>query len=395
MRTQATMRITDLQYHIVAVPLREEEVWAFGRRSNLEAVILELMTDEGLVGLGEAGGYPTVEIVAAVIASLKPLVIGENPFNVERLLKRMYILGAWHHVKSSSPGIAGIEMACWDIIGQACGQPIANLLGGRVADEVEYFYYVGQRSPSEMASDADRGRRLGFRTFYVKVGSDDAKLDIARVAAVRDGGGSEARIRVDANEAWSTGGAVSVLREMEKFGLELAEQPISGSNLREMAYLRSQIRTPLLANESAWTRYAQLEVIRESAADVIAIDNQMDGGLLNMKRSAGLCEAAGLPVLKHSLGELGVAMCAGAQLLSTCPNVLYASQSYASLLADDVVEGSDVLRYQNGKLVVPTDPGIGVQLDREKLERYEELYLRLRKTIDNGIIPSQPKWPKL
>jgi L-alanine-DL-glutamate epimerase-like enolase superfamily enzyme len=389
------MHITDIACHTVAVPFREEEIWAFGRRSYLEAVILEIATDEGLTGVGEAAGYPSVEIVNAVIESLKPLVVGEDPFDIERILKRMYILGTWHHVKGSSPGISGIEMACWDIVGKVCGQPIVNLLGGRVRDDVEYFYYLSQKPPENMAEDARTGRALGFRTFYVKVGSEDARLDIARVEAVREGAGPEAQIRVDANEAWSTAAAVRVLREMERFGLELAEQPVSGSNLEEMAYLRSRIDTPLLANESSWTRWDQLEVIKHSAADVISVDNQMDGGLLNMKRSAGMCETAGLPVLKHSLGELGIAMYAGAHLVATCPNFLYANQSYASFLADDVIQGVNALEYQNGRLAVPTGAGIGVEIDKEKLERYKEKYEQNRQERVRSEDSFVPIWPKL
>jgi L-alanine-DL-glutamate epimerase-like enolase superfamily enzyme len=163
---------------------------------------------------------------------------------------------------------------------------------------------------------------------------------------------------------------------MESFDLELAEQPVSGRNLAEMAYVRSRISTPLLANEASWTRYDQLEVIRHGAADVISVDNQMDGGLLNLKRSAGLCEVAGLPVLKHSLGELGVAMYAALHVMAATPNFLYANQGYASLLTDDIVRGAGPLPYIDGCLEVPTGPGIGVELDDERVARYAELYAK-------------------
>jgi L-alanine-DL-glutamate epimerase-like enolase superfamily enzyme len=142
-----------------------------------------------------------------------------------------------------------------------------------------------------------------------------------------------------------------------------------------MAYVRSRLNTPLLANEASWTRYDQLEVIRHGAADVLSVDNQMDGGLLNLKRGAGLCEVAGLPVLKHSLGELGVALYAAVHVMASTPNFTYANQSYASLLEDDVVTGGR-LPYRNGALAVPEGPGIGVELDAERVERYAELYER-------------------
>jgi L-alanine-DL-glutamate epimerase-like enolase superfamily enzyme len=111
-----------------------------------------------------------------------------------------------------------------------------------------------------------------------------------------------------------------------------------------------------------------------AAADVLSIDNQMEGGLLNMKRSAGLCEAAGLPVLKHSLGELGIGVYAAMHVIASTPNFLHANQSYAAFLADDILEGTAALPYKEGQLVVPDAPGIGVTIDPDKIARYAELH---------------------
>lgn len=370
------MRIMGIRATPVAVPFREDERWAFGARRGLVSVLVELTTDEGLVGIGEASAYPSADIVVAVLRSVEPLVVGANPMTVERIMKRINIVGTWHHVQATSPAIAAVEMACWDIVGKVCGQPLVNLFGGPVRDRVEFFYYLGRKSPEEMAKDAAVGVAAGFRTLYFKVGSDDPADDIERVAAVRDGGGAHARIRVDANEAWSSAAAIRILRAMEQYGLELAEQPVSGRNLPEMAYVRSRIGAPLLANEASWTRFDQLDVIRHNAADVLSLDNQMDGGLLNLKRSAGIAEAAGLPVLKHSLGELGIAVYAALHVMASTPNFVYANQSYASFLADDVVEGAGPLPYADGCLTVPDAPGIGVQLDAERVARFAETYAK-------------------
>ncbi|MDQ4037032.1 MAG: mandelate racemase/muconate lactonizing enzyme family protein [Actinomycetota bacterium] len=368
------MRITGLRATPVAVPFREDELWAYGGRRGMISILLEVDTDEGLTGIGEAAAYPSADIILAVIASIEPLVVGQDAFAIERIMKRINIIGTWHHVKATSPGIAAVEMACWDLVGKACGQPLVNLFGGPVRDRVEYFYYLSQKPAGQIGADARRAIEAGFRTLYLKVGSDDPGVDIDRVAAVRDAAGPDALIRVDANEAWSSSAAIRVVQEMERVGLELVEQPVSGRNLAEMAYVRSRIATPLLANEASWTRYDQLEVIRAGAADVISVDNQMDGGLLNLKRSAGMCEVAGLPVLKHSLGELGVAMYASAHVIAATPNFLYANQGYASLLSDDIILGASPLPYVDGCLELPTAPGIGVELDAERVDRYAELY---------------------
>ncbi|MGH3345178.1 MAG: mandelate racemase/muconate lactonizing enzyme family protein [Carbonactinosporaceae bacterium] len=392
------MRIKGLRATPVAVPFHEEERWAFGARRGQIAVLIEVMTDEGVVGLGEAAAYPSADIVLAVLNSVEPLVVGEDPRNIERIIKRIDVVGTWHHVKATSPAIAAVEMACWDIVGKLGGQPLVTLFGGRFRDRVEYFYYLAGGTPVELETAAQRGVKAGFQTLYLKVGSDDPRVDIERVTAVRAGAGPDARIRVDANEAWSSGAAIRVIRQLAACDLELVEQPVSGRNLSEMAYVRSRVDTPLLANEASWTRYDQLEVIRHGAADVLSVDNQMDGGLLNLKRSAGLCEAAGLPVLKHSLGELGVATYAALHVMASTPNFLYANQSYAALLTDDIVVGDGPLRYEEGCLAVPDRPGIGVELDRERVDRYAELYARDGKSFaftDPRALAPSPRLPKL
>ncbi len=391
------MRITGLQATAVAIPFVEDELWAFGGRRGLTNVILEMTTDEGVVGLGEAAGYPTVDIVRSVLRSLEPLVVGEDPFRVERIIKRIDAIGTWHHMRATSPAIAAVEMALWDLVGKACGQPLVNLFGGRVRDQVDYFHYLIRKSPADTAADAKAASGQGLRTFYLKVGWGDPAADLELVQAVRDAIDPEGLIRVDANEAWSSGAAIRIVAEMEPFGLELVEQPVSGRNLSEMAYVRSRIASPLLANEASWTRYDALDVIRHNAADVISVDNQMDGGLLNMKRAAGICETAGLPVLKHSLGELGVAACAALHVIASTPNFLFANQSYASLLSDDVVEAGGPLDQQAGRLAVPTGDGIGVTLDRDKLGRYADLYKRKGHELafgDPGAMAATPLIPK-
>jgi L-alanine-DL-glutamate epimerase-like enolase superfamily enzyme len=390
------VRITGLRATPVAVPFHLDEVWAYGTRRGLACVLLELTTDEGVSGLGEAAAYPSAEVVQAVLRTVEPLVVGEDPFRVERIVKLIDVVGTWHHVRATSPAIAAVEMACWDVIGKTCGQPLHNLLGGRVRDAVPYIWYVSGATPEAIAAHARQGAAAGFESFYLKVGASDPGVDVERVAALRDGAGPAARLRVDANEAWSAAFAIRVLGELERFGLEFAEQPVSGRNLEQMAYVRGRVGVPLLANEASWTRYDQLEVIRHGAADAVSVDNQMDAGLLNLKRSAGLCEAAALGVVKHSLGELGVATAAAAQVIAATPNFLYASQSYASLLADDVVTGGP-LRYQAGSLPVPTGPGLGVELDPDRVARAAERFTKEGAAFafgDPAALTTTPLLPK-
>lgn len=394
------MKITNLRATPVAVPYRTEEVWAFGRRRGQVSVLIEVETDEGVTGLGEAAAYPSADIVLAVLRGLEPLVVGADPREIEKLIHRIDLVGTWHHVKATSPAIAAVEMACWDIVGKVCGQPLVNLFGGRVRDSVETFYYVAARTPDDIATEAGRAVAGGFSTCYLKVGSDDPTADVDRVAVLREAVGPRMRLRIDANEAWSPGAAVRIIRQMQPYDLELVEQPVSGRNLAEMAYVRSRIDTPLLANEASWTRHDQLAVIRAGAADVLSVDNQLDGGLLNLKRSAGICEAAGLPVVKHSLGELGVALAAAVHVIASTPNFRYANQGYAALLSDDITEGfgGGIESCFRGRAPVPTGPGLGVRLDQEKVARYAELYRREGSEFsfhDPAALTGSPALPKL
>ncbi|MCP9983073.1 mandelate racemase/muconate lactonizing enzyme family protein [Actinomadura madurae] len=371
------MRITALRATPVAVPYRTDEVWAFGRRSGLVSVIVEVDTDEGLTGLGEAAAYPSADVVLGVLRSLEPLVIGSDPLRIEQLIQRIDVVGTWHHIGSSSPAIAAVETACWDLLGKSCGRPIVDFFGGRFRDEVEFFHYVAASDPSDVRAEARRAAKSGARLCYLKVGADSLETDIERVAALRDGAGPEMGIRVDANEAWSPGAAVQAVRALEEYGLEMVEQPVSGRNLPEMAYVRSRLNTPLLANEASWTRTDQLAVIHHRAADALSVDNQMDGGLLNLKRSAGICAAAGLPVVKHSLGELGIALAAAVHVIAATPNFRHPNQAYGALLTDDILRtpfAGPLENYTNGRLPVPTAPGLGVELDPEKTARYADLY---------------------
>ncbi|AXK31928.1 mandelate racemase [Streptomyces armeniacus] len=371
------MRITALRATPVAVPYRTDEVWAFGRRAGLVSVLVEVETDEGLTGLGEAAAYPSADIVLSVLRSLEPLVVGADPLRIEQLIQRVDVVGTWHHTGSSSPAIAAVETACWDLLGKTCGQPLVNLFGGRFRDRVEFFHYVAAAGADAVRAEGRRAAEAGARVCYLKVGAGELAADVARVAALRDGAGPAMGIRVDANEAWSPGAALRAVRALEEYGLELVEQPVSGRNLPEMAYLRGRIGTPLLANESSWTRSDQLAVIRHGAADAVSVDQQMDGGLLNLKRSAGICAAAGLPVVKHSLGELGVALAAAVHVVAATPNFLLPNQGYGALLTDDIVRGAfggPLENYRDGCLDVPDGPGLGVGLDPDKVDRYAELY---------------------
>jgi glucarate dehydratase len=326
-------------------------------------VILELETDEGLTGLGECGGGETA---AAAIQRLSPYLLGFDPFAIERLRQRIGVV---------SPNLfAAIEMAFLDLQGQALGQPLYQLLGGAVHPQVPFMYYLLRDEPAAMANEATAAVAAGFDTLYVKLGIH-LEQDLEVVRTVREAIGPQAQLRIDPNESWTIGTAARWFRRLEQFDLELAEDPIPHQDFAGVRKLRASTSIPIGAQEGCHTLADIVTVIKEDVADIILIDHHRNGGLSGMKRAAALAEAAGLPVYKHSGGELGISTAAALHGLATIPNNLLANQTYYQFLGGDVVtEKVDTFR---AGCLSPTDrPGLGVTLDREKLAHFHEVYQR-------------------
>jgi L-alanine-DL-glutamate epimerase-like enolase superfamily enzyme len=229
-------------------------------------------------------------------------------------------------------------------------------------------------SSEQMAAQAAEAVEQGFETIYLKSGFDREK-DVADVAAVRAAIGPEPKLRIDANEAWTAAEAIAIMRELEPYDLEFVEQPVSMYDLDGLARVRRATSIPVAANQAAWLEFDVLEILRKRAADVILTCPHQLHGLYAFKKVAALCEVAGLPIVKHSFGDLAVTTYAAAHVLATCPNATRANQTHYNLLDDDVIVGGPP-RFENGALTLPRGPGIGVELDPEKVALYEEVFLR-------------------
>jgi L-alanine-DL-glutamate epimerase-like enolase superfamily enzyme len=256
----------------------------------------------------------------------------------------------------------------WDILGKALGQPVHKLFGGRVRERVDFMYYL-QRTDADArthTTEAEEAVSRGFTTIYIKVG-DNEEADIELVARLREAIGPRIRLRIDANEAWTVGSALRMLRRLEPFDLEFVEQPVGMDDIEAFVRLRNVARVPIAANQSAWTGQRIMEIIQRGAADVIVTDPHQEGGLGPFRKAAGLCELAGLPIVFHAYSGLTINMSAAMQVLCSSPNCLLAHQAYAPRdIQDDVT--TRVFDISTGSAAVSDEPGIGVQLDRDKLQ---------------------------
>lgn len=361
------MKITGLESTVVCVPYREPEPWAWGiGHYGVNSIIVELLTDEGIIGIGEGTSpHASVEYSKILLDSTKSFLIGEEPFDVEGIMRKIWGAGLIDHRV-----ISGIEMALWDLIGKACREPLHKLLGGALRTKIPFAPYLNRKKPEDMGAQAAVFVRQGFETFNIKVGIDDEE-DIAAVKAVREAVGDRCKIRVDANLAWAPGVAIKMIKKLERYDIEFAEDPTYSHG---MARVMRAVETPICSG--AETVQDIFRVVKEGSADIIGhIDPRMQGGVLNSKKACAICEAAGMPVVAHAGWELSIATHAILHLAAATPNFILPNQTYYMYLTDDVLTNG-MLAFENGCMSVPTGPGLGLELDRNRVRMYADAYKR-------------------
>jgi len=369
----APMRICDIRTTIVSIPFREPETWAFGRRLGISNVIIEIETDTGEIGIGEAVGYPSVRVVKEALNAMRPVILGRDAFDHEVIIHELTQVYGWHHFRHTGGcALGGIDMALWDLVGKATGLPLHRLFGGTFRTKIRYYWYVPNNELKLMVEVAQQGVAQGFDTVYVKLGTGfERDLEVAR--KLREAIGNGVKLRVDANEAWSDGTARELMRRMSQYNIEFFEQPLCFYDHDGAADLRTALGLAIGANQSAWDEADILEIIKKRAADVVLTDQHQLGSLSRFSRAGWLLATAGIPIVKHSFGDLGISTAAAMHIMATCPNFTKANQTHLTVLTDDVVEGG-LPKFTNGCLALPHEPGLGVRIDRQRLQKYNRCY---------------------
>jgi L-alanine-DL-glutamate epimerase-like enolase superfamily enzyme len=368
------VKVTAVKTTILAIPNKEPYYYSRGHNLGVNSVLVEVETDAGITGTGEACGDRSADAIDAIVRSASRFLIGESPFDVERFLARCYKAGKWSDMRRfANQALAGIEMALWDVIGKACGQPVHRLLGGAVQQRISFFGFLQGDDPGKLAADACPWQERGFDVLYMKVGRGRQR-DLACVGAVREAVGAGVKLRVDANEAWSVGEAIQELRALAPFEIDFAEQPVHWADLDGLARVRAAVPMPVAVDQGCFTEAEALEVIRRQAADVVVVGLHEAGGLLGLKKVAAVAAAGGLPLNRHGVsGETGIGTLAALQVLATIPNQTDGHQVMHQLLEQDIlVDG--LIEFEQGCIVVPERPGLGIILDRDRVDRYARLY---------------------
>lgn len=366
------MEITKIETIPVSIPLKEPYVISLGPISTLDHVVTKVYTDDGIVGFGEAAPLPiysdeTQEGIKIIVDKyLAPILIGEDPFNIEKLLEKMD-----KTVVGNSFAKASIELAIWDIIGKSLQKPVYKLLGGLYRDKIQVVWALGIKKTDKMAEEAQKYVEIGFNTIKMKIGMNPEQ-DIKNVAAVRSAVGDEAKIRVDANQGYTADVAIKVCKKLEKYDLELIEQPVPRWDLDGMAKVAGVLDTPVMADESVFTAEDALKVIKKEAADIINIKIMKPGGLYNSKKIATVAESAGIPCIIGSMIEMGIGTAAGAHLACALRVISYPCELIGNMLTvDDLLEEPHTA--ENGFLKIPHDPGLGIKVNEDKISKYKRI----------------------
>lgn len=378
------MKITDIRATTVTVPLQAPLRHSNGAHwGRFVRTVVEVETDEGIVGLGEMGGGG--ESAELAFAGLKAYLVGHDPFDLNRM--RYAICNPTASLYNNRTQLhAALEFACLDIIGKKLNVPVYQLLGGRVRNEVGFASYLFFRYADAWTREGEvrtidqlvaHARALkaehGFTAHKLKAGvfHPDYELECYRALAAAF---PDDTLRYDPNAALSVEQALRFGQAISDLRNDYFEDPTWG--FAGMRRLREKLAIPLATNTIV-VDFEQLATnVRDPAVDVILLDTTFWGGIRACVKAAQICDTFGLGVAVHSSGELGIQLATMLHLGAVLPNLTFTADAHYHHLADDVIVGGK-MRYAKGCIAVPDGPGLGVTLDRDKLQTYAELYRSL------------------
>jgi muconate cycloisomerase len=369
------MKITSVECIPIRVPIRAAvAIRAKGGYHSVSPFLLvKVKTDEGLCGLGEVSCTPRWsgedQVTAAhfIRTIFEPILVGQDPRNIEMLTADLRRALFGHPFTK-----AALEMALWDIAGKAAGLPVYRLLGGPVREFVPTKWSISGVEPARAAEIAVWAVEQGFRAMKVKVGIDPEQ-DVARVRAVREAIGPAIHLGVDANGAWNPAMAVAMIRRFCEFGIYFAEQPVPPGDVNWLVDVRRQVGVPVIADESVYSPQDALAIVRAGAADGFSVYVGKSAGIGPARKIAVIAESAMLGCTIGSNLELGVGTAAMIHLAMATPGVT--AEDFPCDIIGPLYYTDDILTEPlalSGGQAKPNDrPGLGVELDEDKVRHYQ------------------------
>jgi muconate cycloisomerase len=365
--------IQSIEAIVVDLPTIRAHKLAMTTMMRQTLVIVRLTCSDGFVGIGEAttiGGLAYGEqspegIKSAIDTYVSPLLVDQDATRIGLAMRRL--AGS---IQGNSFAKSAIETALLDAQGQRVGLPVHALLGGAVRDALPVLWTLAS---GDATRDVDEALALiearRHKVFKLKIGSHPLAEDIAHVQAIRRGLGDDVLLTVDVNQAWDEPTAVKGIAALEAIGVGLIEQPVARRNRRALQRLTARFDVALMADEAVHDAIDAFDLAADAAADVYALKISQAGGLWPTLRAAAVADAAGVGIYGGTLLEGTVGSIAAAHVFAACPTLAWGTELFGPLLLkDDVVVARP--EYRDFELQLPQVPGLGVQLDLDKLEFY-------------------------
>jgi D-galactarolactone cycloisomerase len=380
------MRITTLETYFLSCPLPQPVRTSTTTISRVSEVIVRLGTDTGLVGIGEAHGpflfrqsAEGLRTVSDILQQITPLVVGADPFNVERIWQDVFAL-TYTSVRGIPPltrqqrplitALSAIDIALWDLMGQAIERPVYALLGGalrqRLPAYVTGFYYRDGERLDDLAREADMYLEQGYRTLKVKVGGLPPEEDAERVRIVRQTAGDATDIMLDANQGWDVSTAIRAAHLYEPYNIFWLEDPMPWYDEHyALQRLKAATSIPIAAGETAYTPFGLRPMLAQGLVDYLIIDSTWAGGLTTWRKAAALAELYHIPMAAHHDPQIHV------HALAASPTG-FILESFADPKRDPL--WFELFRQRpeivDGFMTLPEAPGLGLELRPETLEKY-------------------------
>lgn len=373
------MKIGTIEPYVVCHKLEGEFYFSQWQYDTRTICLVKVTCEDGTFGWGE--GYGPAHVIKAGIEFFRPLLIGQNPLETESLWQKMYLRSLDYARRGILlSALSAIDVALWDLRGKILGQPVSVLLGGRRRQSVRTYasgmYFTETESLSErLAREALGYKEQGFDAMKMKVGLKIEK-DIENVQAVRRAIGSDIDLMIDANHAYSLTEATKLARAVESSRISWFEEPVSPEYYSSYGQLRQRTSIPIAGGECEYLRYGFLHLFQQQCVDIAQPDICAAGGLTEVKRIADMACTFGVDLVPHTWGT-GIALSAALHLIATIDlpgNRLNNAEALMELdrtenpLRDELIQPA--FSPHNGRLQVPNEPGLGVNVSEDALRRY-------------------------
>lgn len=365
-----TQKIRDLRVHVVDIPAQAVHSHGSGDVAGIRSALLEIVTDGGITGWGEASPWPvftgTVEASAAALhVHLRPHLVGADPLLVEK-----HLATADAVLVQAPEAKAALETALLDVAGRAVGLPAAELTGGRHRGAVPLSFSVANPDFDADLDDIARIYEDGVRIFKLKTGFAGHAFDVMRLEKLRERYGGEVSLRVDYNQGLRACDALRIVRDLEAFRLDFIEQPVRMHERAALAEIARALDTPVMADESVFDARDALAGAAMRLADVFSLKIMKSGGIRRALEVAAIARAAGIGVYCGCMFETGIAHAAGAHLAAALPDLHLGCEFYMPTYyaREDLL--AEPFPVRGGFVHVPDGPGLGVEMDLDKLAKY-------------------------